>query len=637
MSQVINFIKLDFNRSNNVTIPTIEWDQGSRFVRVQLQNNNQNVDITGSQVVITVIRNDLEEIIESCNILNAKEGLIEFEISKSMVARQGDMLCQLKLSDNDSLLSSQLFKVSVNNTLMVSLEESRSDMDVLIHALGEVQDIDNRFSRTELKIDESYEKVNAQLSYRTSISVKEYGATGDGITDDTQAFLNALNENTSIFVPNGHYIINQELNISGKSFVGESHQGVLLDMSHCTNAEYCIKVEGFRTEVKQFRLKCNPNISSQFAIYIYYLTDSGVIRDITVQGSLDRSDSASNGLKIEKTWYADIQNIRIKHIQQSGFGIKLINGVEGGVNAVTFKNLFVGGGLHSVVFDGNSKLATEAIKFIGCTFEGTEKTIINNKVSNAQSIEFDSCYFENNYVNTTDIDVPVLCVNNSSIPIVFNNCIHRTPVSGSGRYLSEGNVSMMNFLNAIYYPLHTSTGYEKYNSYCHNVIGVGILGRGYNSGLQTKVIDYVDSRDAQYMYKKIHDKKTIVLDTNIDLFEIKVPVNSINSFSLKMILAGSNNYVNAMLNYSIFMRNRGSNFGTDIILESSKVSAFSGIEDFIELSASDKIYDSSTDTSNVIVRFKVLHRDLVGDLTFEVDGFTSNVINATNQRRICRV
>ena len=101
MSQVINFIKLDFNRSNNVTIPTIEWDQGSRFVRVQLQNNNQSVDVTGSQVVITVIRNDLEEIIESCNILNAKEGLIEFEISKSMVTRQGDMLCQLKLSDND--------------------------------------------------------------------------------------------------------------------------------------------------------------------------------------------------------------------------------------------------------------------------------------------------------------------------------------------------------------------------------------------------------------------------------------------------------------------------------------------------------------------------------------------------------
>ena len=184
MSQVINFIKLDFNRSNNVTIPTIEWDQGSRFVRVQLQNNNQSVDITGSQVVITVIRNDLEEVIESCNILNAKDGLIEFEISKAMVTRQGDMLCQLKLSDNDSLLSSQLFKVSVNNTLMVSLEESRSDMDVLIHALGEVQDIDNRFNKTNYKIDENYQKVNAQLSEITNeveyIFPRNYGDVESG-------------------------------------------------------------------------------------------------------------------------------------------------------------------------------------------------------------------------------------------------------------------------------------------------------------------------------------------------------------------------------------------------------------------------------------------------------------------------
>lgn len=187
MIQVTNFIKLDFNRSNDITIPTIEWDQGSRFVRVQLQNNNQNVDITGSQVVITVIRNDLEEIIESCNILDAKEGIIEFEISKSMVARQGDILCQLKLSDNNSLLSSQLFKISVNNTLMVSLEESRSDMDVLIHALGEVQNIDNRFAQT-----------NAQLSlraYKSEVGSPLVASSVEEMIDKTKVYVNTSDNN----------------------------------------------------------------------------------------------------------------------------------------------------------------------------------------------------------------------------------------------------------------------------------------------------------------------------------------------------------------------------------------------------------------------------------------------------------
>jgi hypothetical protein len=220
LSQVINFIKLDFNRSNNVTIPTIEWDQGSRFVRVQLQNNNQSVDITGSQVVITVIRNDLEEIIESCNILNAKDGLIEFEISKSMVARQGDMLCQLKLSDNDSLLSSQLFKISVNNTLMVSLEESRSDMDVLIHALGEVQDIDNRFNKTNYKIDENYQKLNTQLSQTASVvgGVNNYDVNkyikSHGVTTGLQMIIDDVCEKgQGLVLLNGIYEIDRPLTV----------------------------------------------------------------------------------------------------------------------------------------------------------------------------------------------------------------------------------------------------------------------------------------------------------------------------------------------------------------------------------------------------------------------------------------
>lgn len=207
MSQVINFIKLDFNRSNDVIIPTIEWDQGSRFVRVQLQNNNQSVDITGSQVAITVIRNDLEEIIESCNVLDAKEGLIEFEISKAMVARQGDMLCQLKLSDNDSVLSSQLFKISVNNTLTLSLEESRSEMDVLIHALGEVQDINNRFNQ-----------INAQLSTEIDIERKRidsFVALPDGSTSgDAELIDIRIGTDNTIYPSAGEAVRSQIKNIS---------------------------------------------------------------------------------------------------------------------------------------------------------------------------------------------------------------------------------------------------------------------------------------------------------------------------------------------------------------------------------------------------------------------------------------
>lgn len=122
MSQVINEIQLDFSRTQSITIPAVQFDNGSRFVRVHLQNNKRSVNVTGTQVVIMAIRHDLEEVIESCRILDANNGIIEFEISEAMTEKQGDVLCQLKLFDNADLLNSQIFKISVNRSLTIGAQ-----------------------------------------------------------------------------------------------------------------------------------------------------------------------------------------------------------------------------------------------------------------------------------------------------------------------------------------------------------------------------------------------------------------------------------------------------------------------------------------------------------------------------------
>ena len=48
-------------------------------------------------------------------------------------------------------------------------------------------------------------------SMNTWVSVKDLGAKGDGVTDDTQAFLNAIANHTNIYVPQGWYIISESL------------------------------------------------------------------------------------------------------------------------------------------------------------------------------------------------------------------------------------------------------------------------------------------------------------------------------------------------------------------------------------------------------------------------------------------
>ena len=45
----------------------------------------------------------------------------------------------------------------------------------------------------------------------TWVSVKDLGAKGDGVTDDTQAFLNAIANHENIYVPQGWYIISKSL------------------------------------------------------------------------------------------------------------------------------------------------------------------------------------------------------------------------------------------------------------------------------------------------------------------------------------------------------------------------------------------------------------------------------------------
>lgn len=57
------------------------------------------------------------------------------------------------------------------------------------------------------------------------VTPQMYGAKGDGVTDDTEAFQKALAENDSVFVPTGNYLISDTLDISyKKSLVSDDGQ-----------------------------------------------------------------------------------------------------------------------------------------------------------------------------------------------------------------------------------------------------------------------------------------------------------------------------------------------------------------------------------------------------------------------------
>lgn len=61
----------------------------------------------------------------------------------------------------------------------------------------------------------------AQAKLRESVSVKDFGAVGDGITDDTAAIQNAINTSGFVFLPSGNYRVTSTITLnSGTHLVG---------------------------------------------------------------------------------------------------------------------------------------------------------------------------------------------------------------------------------------------------------------------------------------------------------------------------------------------------------------------------------------------------------------------------------
>ena len=196
--KINNHIVLDFNKTKQVNTQTIQCDMKSRFVRVSLRHNNSPIDLSDVRVCIMAVKPDGKEIFNDCTVIDAQNGIAEFEITKQMGIVVGEVECQIKLFGKEKLLSSNIFNLSVSKSLSPNSRDSKDQLNTLVNTLGEVQDIDNRFNKTNYKIDENYQKVNAQLSNmigtKRDINVKLTKDDMDISSDSVRLGLQNLND-----------------------------------------------------------------------------------------------------------------------------------------------------------------------------------------------------------------------------------------------------------------------------------------------------------------------------------------------------------------------------------------------------------------------------------------------------------
>lgn len=224
-----------------------QGDSQLKFVSILFWDGEKNIpyDLTGKQVVFEALKPDGTHIVDTAGItiLNATGGLARYSFNEQVFAVAGTMqqaFFKITQTDNQN-------NVITDSTLEINIRVLENRVEFSINSTDYLSEYDKLIADVEKKFDDFSATVNNDIqkaqqihdeivSYTNLINqnavllrsdtgytnVKWFGATGDGTTDDTNAFnlayQEALNKKTNkIYIPSGRYVVNFK-NMLIKSF-----------------------------------------------------------------------------------------------------------------------------------------------------------------------------------------------------------------------------------------------------------------------------------------------------------------------------------------------------------------------------------------------------------------------------------
>lgn len=140
--------------------------------------------------------------------------------------------------------------IGVSNICPAS-EKYRVDIEMGLLVQVNNEDVDRHFNikyniEKDVIIPPSFEKDYVPLpNFRDWVNIKELGAAGDGVTDDTEVFEKAIKNYRSIYLPQGKYLITRGLELEKETaFIG----------LHCNTTRICLE-----SNSPAFNDSANPN------------------------------------------------------------------------------------------------------------------------------------------------------------------------------------------------------------------------------------------------------------------------------------------------------------------------------------------------------------------------------------------
>ena len=258
-----------------------------------------------------------------------------------------------------------------------------------------------------------------QAKLRESVSVKDYGAVGDGVADDTAAFAAALVMGKAVYAPAGTYKATFTIPYGGILYgdgpahtiitptAGSTH-AIMLDGTIVGGTQFCT--------VENLSIR-NPNaVASCSGLKLYGLN----VFDVNDNHTFSNLYISGFNYGIEILGRCIVSTFKDITTDASNTGLYVASDAANyAFNANTFTNCrFINGQAYGVYITGYAGLG---LTFTGCDFEQNN---LNNvvggagiEIENAETVTFQGCYWE---ANGAGIPVDAIFPANNGVDLILS-------------------------------------------------------------------------------------------------------------------------------------------------------------------------------------------------------------------------
>lgn len=254
-------------------------------------------------------------------------------------------------------------------------------------------------------------KVHNRLIEGAAVNVKDFGAKGDGVTDDTAAIQAALDAGAGnkVIIPKGVYLLTSGLDVPNRTQVtgdGPINSYLIYKVSTTTANSAFNFDNNDNIHLSDFTIFCNTGSGSQNTTGIKLQGDAGAVTEVHLDRVyIDNFQSFGVFLNTD-VYYFSMDRCRIINTSNA-----VSNGGTGSGNAI---GLYIGA-------------TCNAIRINECRIALNDKAVDSSNSNKKYSININNCYFESNGEGAPSA----------------NSCIHLrkcSAVSFNGNYI-EANLT----------------------------------------------------------------------------------------------------------------------------------------------------------------------------------------------------